>query len=85
MLFRKAIEIKMLVNEFNRERVRYGFPVIKFDCGMFNCGHWSMDLYLTEKGCFFSSEMAQIAALLNRGGLCFFVGSNEVSPCLHFQ
>lgn len=85
MLFSKAIQIKSLINRFNQERQASGFAVIKFDCGMFSIGHWSVSLSLSYKGCFFSSEMAQFAALLNRGGIIFFVGSNEVSPVLHFQ
>lgn len=85
MLFSKAIQIKVLVNRFNHERQACGFPVIKFDCGMFSIGHWSVSLSLSDKGCFFSCEMAQFAALLNRGGIIFFVGCDEVSPMLHFQ
>lgn len=85
MLFSKAIQIKSMVNRFNQERFRYGFAIIQFDCGMYSIGRWSVCLSLSRKGCFFSHEMAQFAALLNRGGLCFFVGSNEVSPVMHFQ
>lgn len=85
MLFSKAIQIKSLVNRFNQERVSDGFPVIQFKCGMYAVGRWSVDLSLSRKGCFFSSEMAQFSALLNRGGLIFFVGCNEVSPVLYFQ
>lgn len=85
MLFSKAIQIKVLVNQFNRERKRYGFPVINFHCGSYDIGRWSVYLNLSSRGCFFSSEMAQISALLNRGGLIFYVGSNEVSPVLYFQ
>lgn len=85
MLFSKAIQIKSLVNRFNQERVRDGFATIQFDCGMYSIGRWSVFLSLSYRGCFFSNEMAQFAALLNRGGIIFFVGSNEVSPVLHFQ
>lgn len=85
MLFSKAIQIKVLVNKFNQERQECDFPVIKCDCGMFRDGMWSVSLRLSDKGCFFSKEMAQFAALINRGGLIFFVGCNEVSPVLHFQ
>lgn len=85
MVFSKAIQIKSLVNRFNQERVRDGFAIIKIDCDMYFIGRWSVRLSLSDKGCFFSQEMAQFAALLNRGGLIFFVGSNEVSPVLHFQ
>lgn len=85
MLLSKANQIKSLVNRFNQERVRDGFATIQFDCDMFSIGRWSVRLSLSSKGCFFSQEMAQFSALLNRGGLIFFVGSNEVSPVLHFQ
>lgn len=85
MLFSKAIQIKSLVNGFNRQRVRDGFAVIQVDCGMYSDGRWSVCLSLSKRGCFFSSEMAVFTALLNRGGLLLFVGSNEVSPVLHFQ
>ena len=85
MVFSKAIQIKSMVNAFNQERVRDGFATIQFDCGMFSIGQWSVCLSLSYKGCFFSNEMAQFSALLNRGGLIFFVGSNKVSPVLHFQ
>lgn len=85
MLFSKAIKIKSLVNHFNQGRRACGFAVIKFDCGMYSIGQWSVSLSLSDKGCFFSSEMAQFAALLNRGGIIFFVGCNQVSPVLHFK
>ena len=85
MLFSKAIQIKSMVNRFNQVRVNDGFAIIQFDCDMYSIGRWSVRLSLSRKGCFFSDGMAQFAALLNRGGLIFFVGSNEVSPVLHFQ
>lgn len=85
MLFSKAIEIKYFVNRFNRERVRSGFATIKFDCAMYSIGKWSVSLSLSRRGCFFSSEMAQLSALFGYGGIIFWVGSNECSPVLHFQ
>lgn len=74
-----------MVFRFNEVRTRDGFAIINLDCDMFDKGNYAVRLSLSEKGCFFSSEMAEIAALLNRGGIIFFVGSNEVSPVLHFQ
>lgn len=75
----------MWVNRWNQHRVRCGFPAIVFECEMFSLGHWSIDLKLSNQGVFFSSEMAQISTLLAGGGFMFYVGSNNVSPVMHFQ
>lgn len=85
MLFSKAIQIKLLVNKFNQERKQCGFPAIVFDCDSYAIGKWSLRLSLEREGCFFSSEISQLSALLMLGGFIMYVGSNKVSPVLHFQ
>lgn len=85
MLFSKAIKIKAMVNRFNQERSRQGYPAIVFHCDMFALGKWSIYLTLDGKGVFFSDEVAQLTYLLAFGGLRLFVGSDSQSPVFHFQ
>lgn len=85
MVFSKAIKIKVWVNRYNESRKRQGFALIVFECEMFSDGKWSVDLKLSKSGVFFSSEMKTLGALAANCGLLFYVGSNDVSPVLHFQ
>lgn len=85
MFFNQAIKIKVWVNHFNKTRKSSGFAVIKFDCQTYSDGRWAVDLELSQKGCFFSDEMKTLSALAANLDIMFFVGSNQVSPVLHFQ
>lgn len=85
MFFNQAIKIKVWVNHYNKTRKEVGFAVIKFDCQMYSDGRWAVDLELSGEGCFFSDEMKTLSALAANLGLMFYVGSNRVSPVLHFQ
>lgn len=85
MEFSKAIRLKKMVNKFNQRRCEEGFAAIHFSCVMFTIGHWSVDLHLDRKGCFFSAEMKEFFEFCRNNGLMLFVGSNQVSPVLYLQ
>lgn len=85
MLFSKAIKLKSLVNQINRDRKCTCFPTIRFNCLSFADGHWAVDLYIPDGGCFFSHEMVDINDFVTDSCVSYWVGSVPNSPCLHFQ
>ena len=85
MVFSKALQIKSWVNRFNDARKEYGTQTIKFECGMFSIGQWSVTLYAPDGGVFYSMEMERICTLVAGGNLTFYVGSNTFAPVLYFQ
>lgn len=74
-----------MVEKFNQVRRKEGFAIIFFDCEMFSDGKYSVDLSLVTRGCFFSSEVEDFFEMSRDNGLMLYIGSNQVSPVLHFQ
>ena len=85
MVFSKAIQIKHLVNEWNKVRGSFDFGRIKFECYMFADGHWSVLLRPVDSRIFFSSELNQLVTLYADGGFIMHIGSLSDAPYIDMQ
>ena len=85
MTFSKAIQIKHLVNLWNKDRSEGDFGFIAFSCDMFSIGHWSVDIKPMGAKLFFSKEMNQLITLYAGGGFLMYVTSNNDHPYIHMQ
>lgn len=85
MVFSKAIQIKLWVNQFNADRAAGGREPIFFECGMLSIGQWYVTLYAPDGSIFYSMETERLCTLVAGGGLTFWVGSNTFAPVLYFQ
>lgn len=85
MLFSKAIEIKSLVNGFNKDRKAFGRKPIVFTCGMFSLGEWYVNLSAPDGSIFYSTESEQLITLVSGWDITFWIGCNTFAPVLYFQ
>ena len=85
MLFSKAIEIKSLVNGFNKGRKDFGRQPIVFTCGMFSLGDWFVNLSAPDGGIFYSTEAESISSLVSGGDITFWIGCSTFAPVLFFE
>lgn len=85
MTFSKAIQIKHLVNLWNKDRSEGDFGFIAFGCVMFSLGHWSVEIKPMGNKLFFSQEMTQLITLHAGGGFIMFVSSRNDHPIIYMQ
>lgn len=85
MVFSKAIQIKNLVNRWNKDRVECDFGYIFFDCSMFSIGNWAVTIKAVGAGLFFSCEMNQLITLYAGGGFTMRVSAHNGHPYIELQ
>ena len=85
MRFSKAIQIKQLVTDWNKDRWDFGYGYVKFECSMFSLGNWSVILKPVDTCLFFSQELEQFLKLYSKGGFTMFIGSMGSAPYISIQ
>ena len=85
MTFSKAIEIKKVVNSWNRDRKEFGFGHVKFDALMFSDGCWSVDLKPVDVKIFTSLELDELLKLYAKGGFHMVLTSLNNAPIIDMQ
>lgn len=85
MLFSKAIQIKHLVNRWNKDRWDCGFGYIEFKCSMFSDGQWNVLLKPVDSKLFFSIELEQLITLYAGGGMIMCIGAFTDIPYIDLQ
>lgn len=85
MTFSKAIQIKHLVNRWNKTRKECDFGIITFTCLMFSIGNWSVDIQVVGTNLFFSEEMDELITLYAGGGFRFTIHSHNNRPFISMQ
>lgn len=85
MLFSKAIQIKLLVNELNQFRKRADFSYIEFKAEMYRDGKWAVTLTAMGNGLFYSFEMGQLVTLFVEDYLNFSVAAYKDTPYIYIQ
>ena len=85
MTFSKAIQIKHLVNRWNKDRSTGDYGYIAFSCDMFSIGHWSVQIRAIGCTLFFSDEMAQLITLYAGGGFHMRVSAHNGRPYIDMQ
>lgn len=85
MLFSKAIQIKLLVNQFNQFRKRTDFSYIEFKAEMFRDGKWAVILTAMGNGMFYSFEMNELIKLFAGGDFNVRVSTYKESPYIDIQ
>lgn len=85
MLFSKAIQIKHLVNRWNKERSNLGHGCIEFECTMFSLGEWSVTLKPVGAQLFFTHEMDNLVQLYAWRGFRMMIGATSSGPYIDMQ
>lgn len=85
MLFSKAIQIKLLVNKFNRFRKRTDFSYIEFKADMYRDGKWAVTLTAMGNGMFYSFEMDELIKLFTGGDFNIRVAAYKELPYIDIQ
>lgn len=85
MRFSKAIQIKHLVTNWNKDRSYCGFGYIEFKCSMFSDGEWNVLLKPVDSRLFFSIELEQLVTLYAGGGMMMCIGALTEVPYIDLQ
>lgn len=85
MRFSKAVQIKKLVTDWNKDRSNFDYGYIKFECSMFSLGNWSVLLKPVDTRIFFSCELEQLITLYAGGGFMMIIGSLSDAPYIDMQ
>lgn len=85
MVFSKAIQIKNLVNRWNKDRSVGDYGYVTFHCSMYSIGKWSVIIKAMGQGVFFSSEMNQLITLYAGGGFSIRVSTFIHNPYIDMQ
>lgn len=85
MTFSKAIQIKHLVNRWNKDRAECGFGRVVFNCDMFQIGCWSVNIDAVGSTLFFSHEMNELITLYAGGGFTIRVFAFSDRPSIDMQ
>ena len=85
MLFSKAIQIKLLVNKFNRFRKRADYSYIEFKAKMYRDGKWAVTLTAMGNGLFYSYELNELLYLLVSSDFNIRKASIKGTPYIDIQ
>lgn len=85
MIFSKAIQIKQLVNRWNKDRSEGDFGYVTFHCSMFSIGNWAVSIKAVGASLFYSCEMNQLFTLYAGGGFMMRVSAHDNHPYIDMQ